>query len=130
MFTERDVFLWLKRPTIANIKAVLEWAHKRALREDIRYKNPGGVDAYPSDREFLNILRHVDRSAKMFFRIIVRKGINEMMRLDDKKQNDLIDICLFSVRVDDKAYDMNFYLSGRLLEALKRKFLVSERIVH
>ena len=36
LLTEWDIFLWLKRPTIANIKAVLEWAHKRALREGIR----------------------------------------------------------------------------------------------
>lgn len=59
MFTERDVFLWLKRPTITNIKAVLEWAQKRALREDIRYKDHGGVDAYPSDMKFVDILHHV-----------------------------------------------------------------------
>jgi len=130
MVRERDMFLWLKRPTIANIKAVLEWAEMRALREDICYREGGGVETYTSDREFVDILRYVDRSAKLFFRIIVRKGMNQMMYLDNKKQNDLIDICLFSVSVGDKSYYMNFYLSAGLLGALRRKFPVSEKIVH
>lgn len=130
MSYEQDIFLWLKRPTIANIKAVLEWAHKRVLRKDIRCKNPGAVDTHPSEMEFEDILRHVNRTAKLFFRIIVRKGMNEMIRLDDKRQKDLLDICLFSVRAGDKDYDMNFYLSAGLIGALKRKFPVSEKIVH
>ena len=130
MFLERDTFLWLKRPTIANIKAVLEWAQKHALREeDIRYKERGGVEASPSDREFADILRYVDRSAKLFFRIVVRKGMNKLMRLDDKKQNDIIDICLFSVSIGEKKYYMNFYLSAGLLMALKQKFPLGEEII-
>jgi len=130
MVRERDIFLWFKRPTIANIKAVLEWAEKRALHENIRYRIGGGVDFYPSDMEFAEILRYVDRSAKLFFRIIVRKGMNEMMRFDDKKKKDLLDIGLFSVSAGGKKYYMNFYLSAGLLGALKRKFPVSEKIVH
>jgi len=127
MFTEPDVFLWLNRPTIANIKAVLEWAQKHALREDIRYKERG--EESPSDREFTDILRYVDRSAKLFFRIVVRKGMNKLMRLDDKKQNDIIDICLFSVSIGEKKYYMNFYLSAGLLMALKQKFPLGEEII-
>ncbi|HPB68976.1 MAG TPA: hypothetical protein PKU74_08745, partial [Candidatus Omnitrophota bacterium] len=72
----------------------------------------------------------VDRKAKGFFRIIVRKGMNEMLRLDKGKQQDLLDICIFSVRVGEKDYYMNFYLSAGLLGALKRKFPMSEGIVH
>ena len=101
-----------------------------ALREDIRYKESGGVDSYPAEMEFVDILRHLDRSAKLFFRVIVRKGMNEMLRLDNKKQKDLIDVCLFSVSIGDKHYDMNFYLSASQLGTLKRKFPVSEEIVH
>ncbi len=130
MVREHDMFLWLKQPTIANIKALLEWARKHALREDIRYRVGGGVEFYPSDMELVDILQYVDRSAKLFFRIIIRKGMNQMMCLDDKKQNDLIDICLFSVSTGSKNYYMNFYLSAALLGALKRKFPVSEKIVH
>ncbi len=127
---ERDIFLWLKRPTIAQMKEVLRWAHKRALRADIRCKDPGLIPEYPSEIGFDSILRHVDRKAKGFFRIIVRKGMNEMLRLDKGKQQDLLDICIFSVRVGEKDYYMNFYLSAGLLGALKRKFPMSEGIVH
>jgi len=91
---ERDIFLWLKRPTIAQMKEVLRWAHKRALRADIRCKDPGLIPEYPSEIGFDSILRHVDRKAKGFFRIIVRKGMNEMLRLDKGKQQDLLDICI------------------------------------
>ena len=91
---EHDVFLWLKRPVIAEMRAVLDWAHKRALREDIRCRDIGnnGRDKYPSDRKFEEIVGYFNREAKMFFRIIVRKGMNRILLIDDKGDADLIDI--------------------------------------
>jgi len=126
---ERDIFLWLKRPTIAQMKEVLRWAHERALRAHIRCKDPGLIQEYPSEIGFDIILRRVDRTAKGFFRIIVRKGMNEMLHLDKGKQKDLLDICIFAVRVGEKDYYMNFYLSAGLLGPLKRKFPMGEEIV-
>jgi hypothetical protein len=55
--------------------------------------------------------------------------MNKLMRWDDKKQNDILDICLFNVSTGGKKYYMNFYLSAGLLMALKRKFLLSEKII-
>ena len=72
MYPRQDIFLWLKSPTIAQMKEVLRWAHKRALRADIVYSNSGEVKHYPSEMDFESILEHVDRTAKLFFRIIVR----------------------------------------------------------
>ena len=117
---ERDIFLWLKRPTIAQMKEVLRWAHKRVLRADIRYRKEGR-ESYPSDKDFESILKHVDRTAKLFFRIIVRKGMNDMLRMDSPDQKDLLDFFI-SVTVDRKYYDMNLYVSAKLLGVLKRKF--------
>lgn len=84
---ECDIFLWLKHPVIAEMRAVLDWAHKCALREDIRCRDiaGNGIDKYPSDRRFEEIVGNFNRESKLFFRIIVRKGLNRFMVIDRKK---------------------------------------------
>ena len=69
-YPEQDIFLWLKRPVITKMRAVLEWARKRALRKDIRCEEIGSWEKHPSDRNFEDIVSHIDRYAKSFFRII------------------------------------------------------------
>ena len=59
---------------------------------------------YPSDRKYEDIAPHIGRKAKLFFRIIVRKGMNRFMQLDDKKRVDLLDIGVHCVHIDDKKY--------------------------
>ena len=127
---EYDVFLWLKRPVIAEMRAVLDWAHKHALREDIRCRDIGGngIDKYPSDRKFEDIVVHFNREAKMFFRIIVRKGLNRVLLMDDKKYADLIDIVAHDVRVAEKEYFINCYLSSTLLCQMRRRFALTEQM--
>lgn len=127
---EHDIFLWLERPVIAEMRAVLDWAHKHALREDIRCRDAGGsgIGKHPSDRRFEDIVVHFNREAKMFFRIIVRKGLNRILMMDDKKHNDLIDIVAHDVRVADKEYFINCYLSSTLLGQMRRRFALTEQV--
>ena len=126
--TERDVFLWLKRPTVAQMKEALQWAHKRALRTDICYSNIGDVNHYPSDIDFDSILKQVDKKSTVFFRIVVRRGLNEMFQADSADQQDLLGLFI-SVWVDKKEYDVCLYLSTGLLGSLRRKFPMGENIV-
>jgi hypothetical protein len=127
---EQDVFLWLEHPVIAEMRAVLDWAHKRALREDIRYRDIGdnGIDKYPSERKFEEIVGHFSHESKMFFRIIVRKGLNRFLVIDDKKHADLLDIVAHGVQVAGKEYFINCYLSSALLGQMKRRFALTEHI--
>ena len=85
-------------------------------------------DRYPSCKNFEDIVKHFNREAKMFFRIIVRKGMNRILLLDDKKQADLIDIVAHDVRVADKEYFINCYLSSSLLVRMKRRFALTEQV--
>ena len=121
---ERDIFLWLKRPVIAEMRAVLEWAHERALRKDIRCDGPDWRKKYPSDRSFEDILSHINQKAKGFFRIIVRKGWLGFMV--NKEDCDILDIGIHCVRIRDKEYYLNLYLDAALLKALKRRFALTE----
>lgn len=123
-----DRFFWLKKPVISEMRAVLEWAHRRALREDIRCAEIGEVEKYPSDRGFSDIAAHIGREDKNFFRIILRKGMNRFMALDNKKQSDILDICIYCVKIGSKFYYINLYLSSALVGKLKRKFSLTERI--
>ena len=62
MSIERDVFLWLKRPTITNIKTVLEWAHKRAMRTDVYCSDTAkDVRKEYSDRPFEEALTYLKK---------------------------------------------------------------------
>ncbi len=126
---ENDVFLWLKRPVIDEMLAVLGWAHKHALREDIRCRErEGGIDKYPSDRKFEDIVGHLNRKSKLFFRIIVRKGLNRFMAIDRKKYADLIDIGIHCVCIEEKEYFINCYLSSTLFGRMKRRFALTENV--
>lgn len=127
--SQRDVFLWLRRPVVAEMRAVLGWAHKHALRKDIRCSKLGEVEQDRSDLKFEDIVKHLDRKAKLFFRIIVRKGMNRLMLLDGKKRDDLLDICIHCVQIGEKYYYVNLYLSAVLLGQLRRKFSLSEDII-
>jgi hypothetical protein len=64
----------------------------------------------------------------MFFRIIVRKGMNRILLMDDKKHSDLIDIVAHDIRVAGKEYFINCYLSSALLGPMRRRFALTERI--
>ena len=129
-YPEQDIFLWLKHPIIAEMRLLLKWAHKRALREDIRYREirGGGAEKYPSDRQVEDIASHIDRNSKMFFRVIIRKGLNYFMALDDEKRADLLDIGIHCVRIAEKEYYVNCYLSSTLLGQLKRRFALTENL--
>mgnify|MGYP001599197213 CR=1 FL=1 len=63
----------------------------------------------------------------MFFRIIVRKGMNRILLIDDKGDADLIDIVAHCIPVAGKEYFINCYLSSALLGQLKRRFALTEQ---
>lgn len=128
MYPRQDIFLWLKRPIISEMRSVLEWAHRHALRKDIRYKIGGGIEEYPTDISFDDIVSRIGRNSKNFFRIIVRKGMNKMMALDKTTQPDLLDICIHCVDIKSKSYRINLYLSGNMLGQLKKRFALTEHI--
>lgn len=126
MYTDR--FFWLKKPVISEMRAILEWAHKCALREVIRCEEIGEVERYLSDRDFSDIVAHIGREDKNFFRIILRRGMNRFMALDNKKESDILDIGIHCVKIGTEYYYINLYLSGTLLGKLKRKFSLTEQI--
>lgn len=128
MYPRQDIFLWLKRPIISEMRSVLKWAHGHALRKDIRYRIGGGIEEHPTDIPFEDIVSRIGRNSKNSFRIVVRKGMNKMMVLDKTQQPDLLDICIHCVDIKSKAYLVNLYLSGSLLGQLKRRFAVTEHV--
>ena len=126
-YPEQDIFLWLKRPAVAQMRVILKWAHRHALREDIRCEDVAEFEKYtPAD--FKNIVDYIDSEAKVFFRVIVRKGLNRLMSWDSKKESDILDIGIRRVKVEGKFYSINLYLSAGLLEQLKHKFSLEENV--
>lgn len=123
----QDIFMCLQHPTIAEIRSVFEWVHKHALRTDISYLDVSrDFRRQPSTKGFEEIVNHINRKSKSYFRIILRKDFNWFLFLTDKKHiEDLIEIAIRGIEIDCKEYFIQCFLKKELVEQLKRKFVVS-----
>ena len=124
----QDIFYWLKRPTVAGVRAVLNWAHKRAMRTDVYCSDTAkDVRKEYSDRPFKEVLRHINGKSKSYFRVILRKDRNWYLLLTDNLHiEDMIEIGIRGVDIDDEEYFIHSYLKKEMLGKLKRKFSFKE----
>lgn len=129
-YHHRDIFFWLKRPTIVEMRAVLEWANKHALRTDISSRDVQQFSRRETaDKQFEEIIPRINRSAKPYFRIILRTNQNWYLLLTDEKHiEDLIEIAIGGIEIDFKEYFIRCFLKKELLERLKGKFQLVEAI--
>jgi len=128
---DQDLFLWLKRPTITEVRAVLNWAHKRAMRTDI-FSSDTAKDVRKdySDKPFEDVVRQINGKSKSYFRVILRKDRNWYLLLTDKLHiEDMLEIGIRGVEIDGEEYFIHSYLKKEMLSKLRRKFSLSEDIV-
>jgi hypothetical protein len=125
---EQDLFLWLKRPTIANVKAVLTWANERAMRTDIDCSDTAKmIRRQPSDKPFEEVVRHINGKSKSYFRVILRKNRNWFLLLtDDLHIEDMLEIGIRGIEIDGEEYFTFSYLKKEMLSKLKKKFSFRE----
>jgi len=124
----QDIFMCLQHPTIAEICSVFKWAHKHVLRTDISYLDVSrDFGRQPSTKTLEEIVNHINREAKPYFRIIIRRDFNWFLLLTDKKHTeDLIEIAIRGIEIDSKEYFIQCFLKKELLKKLKRKFMLFE----
>lgn len=129
--SEQDLFLWLKRPTIANVKAVLTWAGERAMRTDVDCSDKAKmVRRQSSDKPFEEVVRHINGKSKSYFRVILRKNRNWFLLLTDKLHiEDMLEIGIRGVEIDGEEYFTFSYLKKEMLSKLRKNFLFGEDIV-
>ena len=130
-YPEQDIFYWLKRSTITEVRAVLNWARKRAMRTDVYCSDTAKmVRKQSSDRPFEDVMRYINREARSYFRIILRKNRNWFLLLTDKLHiEDMLEIGIRGVEIDGEEYFIHSYLKKEILSKLRRKFLLREDIV-
>jgi hypothetical protein len=130
-YSGQDIFYWLNRPTIANIKAVLIWANERAMRTDVDCSDRAKmIRRQHSDKPFEEVVRHINRGSKAYFRIILRKDRNWFLLLTDKLHiEDMLEIGICGVEVDGEEYFTFSYLKKEMLRKLRRKFLLKEDVI-
>lgn len=123
----QDVFMCLRHPTITEIRSVFKWAHKYALRTDISCLDVSrDFRRRFSAKGFEEIVNHIDRKAKPYFRIIIRRNFNWFLLLTDKKHiEDLIEIAIRGIEIDSKEYFIQCFLKKELIKQLKYKFALS-----
>jgi len=125
---QQDIFYWLKRPTIAEIRAVLNWAHEWAMRTDVNCSDRAKmVRRQRCDKPFEEVVRYVNGESKSYFRVILRKDRNWFLLLTDKLHiEDMLEIGISGVEIDGEEYFTFSYLKKEMLSKLKRKFSFKE----
>ncbi len=119
-----DIFFRLEHPTIAEIRSILEWTNKNSLRTEVSCLEASkSFQRHVADKSLNEILDHVSRSAKPFFRVILRKNFNWFLTLSGKRHiEDVIEVGLRGVDIGHKEYFIQCFLKKELLVDLRKKF--------
>jgi hypothetical protein len=126
---QKDLFLWLERPVIAQIKEVLLWAEKCAKRITVRKADIySGRERIDSGTPAQVIINSIKRDDKNLFRIVLRRGLNEFLSIPDIKSKDILDIGISCVNIDGKFYYLNMYVDGANMPELRKRFKVNEEL--
>ena len=123
MTEQQDIFFCLKNATVAKIRDLFELGHKHAMRTDVYFWEDSNLDKRPAEETFEEVMGYINRGAKSFFRIILRKNWNWYLLLSDKKRfDDFIEICIRGIDVGSKEYFVRCFLKKELMSTLKKKF--------
>ena len=111
MSKQQDIFFCLKNSTIAKIRALFEWGHKRAMGTDVYFWEDTNMDKRPAEETFEEVIGYINRNAKPYFRVILRKNWNWYLLLSNKKRfDDFIEICIRGIDVGSKEYFVRCFL--------------------
>ena len=124
VYPQQETFYWLKHPTIAEIRAVLNWAHARAMKTHIFCSDRAKmVRKQASEKSFEEVVRYINRESKPFFRVIFRKDMNWFLLLSDKLHiKDMLEIGICGIGINGEEYFIHSYLKKEMLPLLKKKF--------
>ena len=124
---QQDIFFCLKNSTIAKVRGLFEWSHQRAMRTDVYFWETDNLDKRPAEETFEEVIGYIDRNAKSYFRVILRKNWNWYLLLSDKKHfEDFIEICVRGIDVGSKEFFVRCFLKKEWMPTLKKKFLLEQ----
>ena len=125
----KDLFLWLERPVISQIKEVLLWAEKHAKRITVRKENIySGRERIDCDVPVRTIVGNIKRDDKNLFRIVLRRGLNEFLLIPDINSKDILDIGISCVNIDGKFHYLNMYVDRVKMPTLRKRFKLTEEL--
>ncbi len=126
-YPQQDVFFCLKNPTIARIRDLLKWGHKHAMRTDVDFRDSSNLDKCPAAETFEEVLGYINRRAKPYLRVILRKNWNWYLLLSNKKHfEDFIEIGIRGIDVGPKEYFVRCFLKKELMPGLRKKFSLEQ----
>jgi len=110
-------------------RAVLGWANRHALRTDISFRDNSGFSGRkPADKTFEEVVSHVGRRAKSYFRVILRRNQNWFLLLTDKKHiEDIVEIGIGGVEIGTNEYFIHCFLKKEFVNPLRKKFRLTDR---
>lgn len=123
MLEQKDIFFCLKNSTIDKVRDLFEWGHKHAMRTDVYFWEDTNLDKRPAKETFEEVVGYINREAKSYFRVILRKNWNWFLLLSNKKHfEDFIEICIRGIDVGSKEYFVRCFLKKELMPNLKKRF--------
>lgn len=127
-YPQQETFYSLNRPTISEVRAVLNWANERAMRTSVYCSDTAKiVRKQSSDRPFEDVVRRINGKSKSYFRVILRKNWNWYLLFTDHLHiEDFLEIGIRGVDIDNEEYFIHCYLRKEMLSKLKRTFSFRE----
>ena len=127
MVERQDIFFCLKNSTIAKIRGLFEWGHKRAMRTDVYFWEDTDLNKRPAKETFEEVIGYINGKAKPYFRVILRKNWNWFLLFSDKKHfEDFIEICIRGIDVGPKEYFVRCFLKKEWMPRLEKRFSLEQ----
>ena len=120
-----DDFFVLSKPTVKEVKEILAWAYKNAIRTDVDELNCSvSVRRQKSDKPFSEVMKHVGRKAIGFFRIIYHRNFNPYLIISETSSEnvEMVEIFIRSIDVGPVEYFFFIYLEPAKLHYLRKKY--------
>lgn len=119
-----DDFYILKKKDPKAIAEILRFANENGLKTDVSMLDINiSAARISSDKDFDVVTGLIDRCAKPFFRVILRKQMNMYARLyDEKVIMDIVEVALCGVRSEGKEYFISIYMDKSFIDVLNERY--------
>jgi hypothetical protein len=97
------------------------------MRTDVYFWEDTNLDKRPAEETFEEVIGYINRNAKPYFRVILRKNWNWYLLLSNKKRfDDFIEICIRGIDMGSKEYFVRCFLRKEWMPRLKKEFSLKQ----
>lgn len=119
------IFYDLQKPTLKQVRSILVWGNKNALKTQIDSLNCRvSCCRQRSDKSFEEVMGYLDKTAAGYFRMVLENS--EYPIIDEFRGKTILELFVRSIDVGDVEYFIFIYLAPTKLDYLIKNYKISE----